>query len=617
MASTIVTKNSSTASAVPLTGDLTQGELAVNVTDKRLFTKDSGGTVVEVGTNPTSMTIKTTLKLSGSTSGYVALQGAAAAGSTTYTLPSADGTSGQALTTNGSGTLSWATIAASAATATALGTVYGKMTASGASPYLTALGYNSGLNATGIDNTFLGFESGKATSSGTDNIGIGHQTLVANTTGNFNTAIGSKALATNTTSSYSTAVGYQAGNANTSGTVDAFGYQALVNNTTGSGNAAFGVFALYSNTTGAYNTAYGREAGYKISTGNNNTAIGWNALYNNTTASENTAVGYQAAFTNSTGTQNLAIGLQALYSNTTASYSTAVGYQALKAATGAQNVAFGRMAAVALTSGSGNTALGTNTLYNTTTSNNNVAVGDSALFTNITGTSNVAVGNGAAYTGTSDNNTIVGYQSAYAATTAAANTMIGMRAGFTGTNNVTTGGNNTFLGYYTQSASAGATYQIVIGNEVASQNSGGYVTIGDYSAKVYCYYRGSATWTQTSDATMKNVIGSDSLGLSFINRLNPVKFTWKDVSDLPADHPRYNAKGGNDTTTVIHGLVAQEVKAALDAEGCSTFNGWDQGPDGIQAISRDMFITPLINAVKELKAELDAAKAEIALLKGN
>jgi len=45
----------------------------------------------------------------GSSSGYVGLQAAAAAGSTTYTLPSADGTAGQVLSTNGSGTLSWAT----------------------------------------------------------------------------------------------------------------------------------------------------------------------------------------------------------------------------------------------------------------------------------------------------------------------------------------------------------------------------------------------------------------------------------------------------------------------------------------------------------------------------
>ena len=37
------------------------------------------------------------------------IKGAASAGSTTYTLPSSDGSNGQVLKTNGSGTLSWAT----------------------------------------------------------------------------------------------------------------------------------------------------------------------------------------------------------------------------------------------------------------------------------------------------------------------------------------------------------------------------------------------------------------------------------------------------------------------------------------------------------------------------
>ncbi len=45
---TVITKNSSTASAVPAAGSLVQGELAVNVTDKKLYTKNSGGTVVKV-----------------------------------------------------------------------------------------------------------------------------------------------------------------------------------------------------------------------------------------------------------------------------------------------------------------------------------------------------------------------------------------------------------------------------------------------------------------------------------------------------------------------------------------------------------------------------------------
>jgi hypothetical protein len=57
MANTIITKNSSTASAVPSAGSLTQGELAVNVTDKKLYTKNSGGSVVEITpTNATNVT---------------------------------------------------------------------------------------------------------------------------------------------------------------------------------------------------------------------------------------------------------------------------------------------------------------------------------------------------------------------------------------------------------------------------------------------------------------------------------------------------------------------------------------------------------------------------------
>ena len=57
MATKIVTKNSSTASAVPTTSDLVQGELAVNVADKRLFTEDNTGTIVELGTNPSTIDI--------------------------------------------------------------------------------------------------------------------------------------------------------------------------------------------------------------------------------------------------------------------------------------------------------------------------------------------------------------------------------------------------------------------------------------------------------------------------------------------------------------------------------------------------------------------------------
>ena len=78
------------------------------------------GSNIGIGkTNPGSaLDIKGTLRLSGSTSGYVGLAPAAAAGSITYTLPAADGTSGQVLSTNAAGVLSWQTIAVSGGTVT-------------------------------------------------------------------------------------------------------------------------------------------------------------------------------------------------------------------------------------------------------------------------------------------------------------------------------------------------------------------------------------------------------------------------------------------------------------------------------------------------------------------
>lgn len=74
-----------------------------------LFTFD--GTNVALGPN-SRLDLRSTLRLLGSTSGFVGLTVPAAAGGTTYTLPSADGTNGQLLSTNGAGALSWTTVAA-------------------------------------------------------------------------------------------------------------------------------------------------------------------------------------------------------------------------------------------------------------------------------------------------------------------------------------------------------------------------------------------------------------------------------------------------------------------------------------------------------------------------
>jgi hypothetical protein len=135
---TILIKKRDTTGA-PAAGDLTNStggaEIAVNTADKRLYTKDSGGNVVEVGINPTTVTTTQVditaqgdLRLQDTTGGqYVALQAPGTiATSFTLTLPADDGNSGQVLTTDGSGVLSWSNAAAGDVTLTGTQTLTNK-----------------------------------------------------------------------------------------------------------------------------------------------------------------------------------------------------------------------------------------------------------------------------------------------------------------------------------------------------------------------------------------------------------------------------------------------------------------------------------------------------------
>jgi hypothetical protein len=315
------------------------------------------------------------------------------------------------------------------------------------------------------------------------------------------------------------------------------------------------------------------------------TSLGSGAGSSNTGVN-NTFIGYQAGNGVTSGTDNVALGYQALTIGVGATENVAIGSKALDSGNGcARNVAVGYAALQAVTTGSYNTTAGWFSLYSNT-ANNNTAFGYLTGYNNSTGT----------------DNTYIGY---YAGS-----------ATYSGGTAITTGTSNTLIGAGADANSASATNQIVIGSKLVGVGDSS-VTIGSNAGKIYNYYTVNATWTQTSDGTMKNIVGPDTLGLSFIKRLNPIKYTWKPRNELPQDHPYYNPVNPVDTKTVIHGFVAQEVKAALDAEGCTTFNGWDQGPDGIQAISREMFISPLVKAVQELSDKIEAMQNEIDQLKAS
>ena len=94
MASVIKIKRTSVSGNLPTTGNLSTGELALNIPDKRLYTSNSTS-VLEIGSNPSTLSVNSA-----------------------YSFPVSDGTNGQILKTDGSGNLSFGTVTNSSHTVT-------------------------------------------------------------------------------------------------------------------------------------------------------------------------------------------------------------------------------------------------------------------------------------------------------------------------------------------------------------------------------------------------------------------------------------------------------------------------------------------------------------------
>jgi len=480
-------------------------------------------------------------------------------------------------------------------------------------------------NTTGAGNTALGYQCLDANTTADGNTAVGNIALTANTTGTGNVAVGSTALDANTTGDYNTAIGFNALGANTTANDNtAIGRDALRVNTTGASNTAYGNNTLYSNSTASNNTAVGKNALLSNTTGASNVAVGTLALDANTTADNNTAMGYAALGANTTGTANVAVGKSALAANVTANNNTAVGYNALTLATYGNNTAVGAYCLDSLTSALSNTAVGIAAGAAITTGASNTAIGTYALSTNTAGANSVAIGYYALKNQNSTvSNVAVGWSALENLTSGTESVSVGIGAGrntTTGNYNVnlghsagdvvTTGGHNICIGYGTDPSASGANTQNVIGFSLTG-TANDRTHIGSSGGHVYNDFTSNNTWTQTSDKRLKKNINDDTLGLAFINELNPVTFNWKPQAEVD---PEFQAtrlnKGEKDTETLIHGLLAQDVKEAMNKVGNTTFNGWDETVDG-QSVSREMFITPLINAIKELSAKVEDLEKQL------
>ena len=285
--------------------------------------------------------------------------------------PTSDGTNGQVLTTNGSGTLSFTDAA-------------GGFEEDSTTKNLSAgTGANDGSLAYStipVYNIAIGQDANGASSNGANQIvAIGYQAL-QNTVQSYSTAIGASALTnhTHTGGGYpNTAVGVNNGSRITTGGGNT--YLGVYNSgpTTGIFNVCVGLTSHGSMTSGSKNVGLGSSVGASITTGDSNITLGHRSGYAITTGDDNTFIGREAGEAVTNGDDNIAIGAEALDQATSVFDVVAIGRGSMGgAAPGNSNVGVGKLTGFNLTSSAQqNTFIGSHAGQDMTTGSLNTFIG--------------------------------------------------------------------------------------------------------------------------------------------------------------------------------------------------------------------------------------------------
>ena len=232
--------------------------------------------------------------------------GAYFVGDSTFTAASkifiSDGSSGQILSQNASGSLQWTN-------SSAIGDNLGNHTAA------TQLNMGNYAIWSSSDITAVRYQIGGFPvlhmTNGAENIAIGLFAGDSNTTGHANTFLGYVAGYSNTTGQDNTFLGAYAGESTTEGSGNTFvGETAGDGNVSGGNNTAMGAQAGYYSPAGSANAMLGAGAGFGVS-GNSfssSTLVGYGAGYGLTTGSDNILLGFQAGDNLATGSRNIIIG---------------------------------------------------------------------------------------------------------------------------------------------------------------------------------------------------------------------------------------------------------------------------------------------------------------------
>ena len=514
------------------------------------------------------------------------------------------------------------------------------------------------------DNIFIGQDCGGGTwgdgASSNYNTAVGNFSMDAAMDGAiYNTALGFRALGALTSGDYNLAAGKDAGLALTTGAGNVFLGNGAGSAATGTSNLVMIGNSAGSSTNsndGAGNVLIGKSCGNSQTDAANITAIGYEALTNNVSGDKVVAIGYEAAFDyNPTANygNSVFVGYRAGYNATTARKATIVGDLAvgLGVTTGHENTVIGHAAGYDLTAGSGSTfvgleaganvtdgntliaigyqamssgntrhnandsiAIGTKALYSLTTGNGNICIGAYAGYGTSTGAYNTVLGEfaGQSFNASSTWNTLIGYYAGRNISGAGdnQNVCVGGEAGDT----ITSGLRNLCLGTGTDTTAGDTDNAIVLGYNVTG--GGNELNFGKSGNVVSNTFTSNANFSHSSDKRLKREIKDNTLGLNFINELETKTYKWLPSNKVPKElTEHYNEENQKDTDVLMYGMLAQDVKEAMNKYDNPEFTGWNEKSDGSQNISREMFVIPLIKAVQELSAEIENIKKTCKCMK--
>lgn len=214
----------------------------------------------------------------------------------------------------------------------------------------------------------------------------------------------------------------------------------------------------------------------------------------------------------------------------------------------------------------GNTTIEGKLIVDSGNGNNNIAIGNNSIAAN-NGSDNISIGVNSLFTSTSgDKNILIGNNALY--------------------DNLS-GNNNVSIGYGVSSSN------LTVSNEVNIYN-------GAQTAR----FQGTAgAWSFVSDARDKQNITDLSIGLDFINQLNPRKFEWNmRHSDVDKGKPS-------------SGFIAQEVLEVLISNNAEYTNLVDTKNPNQYTVSQSNLIPILVKAVQDLNKKIESQAIEIIELK--